>query len=121
MIHVSYGRPEDPQETERWEAMKTPPATRGRDTASAEGASTRRPAPLWTRQDEPPTVKITRRGRWMHTVIIQHGLMQHGPNGGPWFVLGARRARRKAARVLRAYLLDQHRQATPTIMRAEDL
>jgi len=39
MIHVSYGRPEDPQETERWEAMKAPSVTRGRDTASAEGPS----------------------------------------------------------------------------------
>lgn len=50
--------------------------------------------------DRAPEARIERTGRWWHLVYIVHGPMRYGPEGDGWHVLGAKRAVRKAARVL---------------------
>ena len=54
--------------------------------------------------DGAPEAVIERRGRWWHLVYVDHGLMRWGPDGYGWHVLGAKRAERKARRVLASYL-----------------
>jgi hypothetical protein len=68
-----------------------------------------------------PHAEITRVGRWTHHIIIRDGWMAVGPDGHAWFALGAKRARRKARRVLASYLKDKRRRATPTTITASDL
>lgn len=47
----------------------------------------------------PPTVEITQCGRWLYDVHLSHG-----PHGEDEVVLGARRAERKARRMLARYI-----------------
>lgn len=54
--------------------------------------------------DDQPRVVVQRVGRWTYTVIIEHGMLEYGPDGMPWLVLGRRRAERKAAREYARFL-----------------
>lgn len=56
-----------------------------------------------TIEDPEPRAVVQRIGRWTYTVSVQHGLIQWGPNGGGWLVLGRKRAMRKASKVLARY------------------
>lgn len=73
-------------------------------------------AERWPEINDPPRVEIHRIGRWTYAVIIKHGLIQYGPNGGHWLVLGRKRAERKARRVLRRYEQREAWQANPTVI-----
>jgi len=57
----------------------------------------------------PPEARIRRAGRWTYYVEVHHGMIQWGPNGSGWFVLGRRRAERKARRLLAAYVREMGR------------
>lgn len=70
------------------------------------------------RAKEPPRAEVTRRGRWLYAVSIYHGLMQYGPGGGCWYVLGRGRAERKAKRLLRNYIQRKEWDQTPTVIAA---
>lgn len=59
-----------------------------------------------------PYAEITRMGRWLHSISIHHGMVEVRKEGG-WFAFGQRRAERKAARVLRRYLLAEQRRQNP--------
>ncbi len=59
-----------------------------------------------------PYAEVKKIGRWTYKVSVHHGVMVWGPSyGGPggWFVLGEKRAHRKASRVLRAYRRSEAR------------
>lgn len=62
-----------------------------------------------------PYAEVKRYGEFTYTVKIIDGFMAYGPDGGHWFVLGRKRAERKAERELRRYLREQGYQAEPTI------
>jgi len=72
--------------------------------------------------DHAPHAEIRRIGRWTHAIRIVDGLSVCGPYpGGSWHVLGARRARRLAARQLRRYVTEGARATTPAeIVHLED-
>lgn len=58
-----------------------------------------------------PYAEVTQSGRHSWAVRIFDGLMQYGPNGGPWIVFGGRqRAERKARRELDRYRRQIRRQ-----------
>jgi hypothetical protein len=70
------------------------------------------------RNTEPPYATVRKTGRWRWAVIIRHGMIQHGPDGGPWTVHGTRnRAMRKAHRELERYRRDQQRKGEEMIVR----
>jgi hypothetical protein len=50
-----------------------------------------------------PYADIRRVSRWRYYIEIHHGLTIWGPGGAGWHVLGARRATRKARRLLERY------------------
>lgn len=68
-----------------------------------------------------PHAEITRTGRFMHHIVIHDGLVQIAPDGIAWFAFGAKRAERKARRVLASYLTSKRRRAEPTLITARDI
>lgn len=75
-----------------------------------------RPAPRGT--TEPPYATVRKTGRWRWAVIIRHGMIQHGPDGGPWIIRGTKsRALRKAHRELERYRVEQKRMSEEMIVR----
>lgn len=81
--------------------------------------------PDWTpvEIDGEPRAEIRKVGRWEHSVRIIHGIVAVGPYpGGSWRVLGEKRARKFAAKVLCRYLDDEaRRRQVPITIRLEDL
>lgn len=78
-------------------------------------------APRYEPGGEPAAV-VTRHGRWLYGVHIAYtpllGLGVHyGPNGGDWYVLGHRRAQRKARRKLARFLRQEARTSRPEVIR----
>lgn len=65
--------------------------------------------------DDQPYAEIEQYGRWTWIVSVHHGPIQWGPDGVGWFVLGRRRAERKAQRALARYVAE--RQRTPIRVR----
>lgn len=57
---------------------------------------------------EDPKARITQSGRWTYHIEIVHGLMCETPGS---FALGRGRAEKKAARMLRRYIIRTHRRA----------
>lgn len=59
-----------------------------------------------------PFAEVEQTGRWTYRVRVLDGMTCWAPDGmSGWYVLGRRRAHRKAARVLRRYLTMQQRKA----------
>lgn len=62
------------------------------------------PDKAWMGFDLPSEAHIERRGRWTYLVSVHHGITIWAPDGIGWYVLGRRRAERKARRVLARYV-----------------
>ncbi len=63
--------------------------------------------------NDPPRAEIRKIGRWTYSVRILR-ISSCGPfPGGPWHVLGAKRAERFARKQLAAYVLDEARRRQP--------
>lgn len=58
-----------------------------------------------------PYAEITRVGRWLHSIEVHDGMCL--VTREDWYAFGRRRAERKAARVLRRYLLAEERRQNP--------
>ncbi|MEV2239501.1 hypothetical protein [Micromonospora sp. NPDC049891] len=71
----------------------------------------------WREAGEPEAV-IERTGRWWHLVYVRHGLIRWAPSGNGWHVFGAKRANRKARKVLAAYTRLLEKQAFRRVVRA---
>jgi hypothetical protein len=62
-------------------------------------------------EQHPPHAVVERVGRWTYVVAVESGMTRWGARGYGWFVLGRKRADRKARKVLRRYHRDQARLA----------
>lgn len=63
--------------------------------------------------DDTPQAEVQRIGRFTYHVYVISGVMRWGPDGYGWHVWGAKRAERKAARVLAAYKRAHRFENTP--------
>jgi hypothetical protein len=72
----------------------------------------------WWKTGEPEAV-VERTGRWWHSVYVRHGVIRWAPSGNGWHVFGAKRADRKARKVLAAYVRLLDKQAFRRVIRAD--
>jgi hypothetical protein len=63
------------------------------------------------RDQHPPHAVVERVGRWTYIVAVEHGMCRWGLDGYGWFVIGRKRAERKARKVLARYHRIQLRHA----------
>lgn len=71
--------------------------------------------------DEEPEAVVEKRGRWLHLIYISIGLSQYGPNGHGWYVLRAKRAKKKAKKELLRYNRKFKVPKELVIIRTEDV